>query len=77
MANNLASSSRLCGFEPFWDDTGEMAVCRRIVEGEFSFPSPWWDDISDSAKNIITQVSYYTNITYLALLFVPSVRKPS
>lgn len=46
----------LCGFEPFWDDTGEMAVCRRIVEGEFSFPSPWWNDISDSAKNLITQL---------------------
>ncbi|KDR19560.1 Calcium/calmodulin-dependent protein kinase type IV [Zootermopsis nevadensis] len=46
----------LCGFEPFWDDTGEMAVCRHIVEGEFSFPSPWWDDISDSAKNLITQL---------------------
>jgi hypothetical protein len=62
VADNIAFSSRLCGFEPFWDDTGEMAVCRRIVEGEFSFPSPWWDDISDSAKNLITQVSYTVNI---------------
>ncbi|PSN42680.1 Calcium/calmodulin-dependent protein kinase type IV [Blattella germanica] len=56
----------LCGFEPFWDDTGEMAVCRRIVEGEFSFPSPWWDDISDSAKNLITQ-----------LLHIEPLKRPS
>lgn len=46
----------LCGFEPFWDDTGEMAMYQRITECEFGFPSPWWDDISDSAKDLITQL---------------------
>jgi serine/threonine-protein kinase RCK2 len=47
---------RLCGFEPFWDEAGELAVCRKVVEGAFEFGSPWWDDISDSAKDLITQV---------------------
>jgi serine/threonine-protein kinase RCK2 len=47
---------RLCGFEPFWDESGELAVCRRVVEGTFEFASPWWDDISDSAKDLILQV---------------------
>ncbi|KAF4533376.1 hypothetical protein B566_EDAN002774 [Ephemera danica] len=47
---------RLCGFEPFWDEAGDLAVCRRVVEGDFSFPSPWWDDISESAKDLITKL---------------------
>ncbi|CAB3359031.1 calcium/calmodulin-dependent protein kinase type IV-like [Cloeon dipterum] len=46
----------LCGYEPFWDEAGELAVCRRVVEGTFEFSSPWWDDISDSAKDLITQL---------------------
>ncbi|XP_059486650.1 calcium/calmodulin-dependent protein kinase type IV-like [Neocloeon triangulifer] len=46
----------LCGFEPFWDEAGELAVCRRVVEGTFEYSSPWWDDISDSAKDLITQL---------------------
>ncbi|XP_067008187.2 calcium/calmodulin-dependent protein kinase type IV [Anabrus simplex] len=45
----------LCGFEPFWDDTGEMAMFQRITECELNFPSPWWDEISDSAKDLITK----------------------
>nr|CAD7442751.1 unnamed protein product [Timema bartmani] len=46
----------LCGYEPFWDDTGEIGMCKRVVEGEFEFSSPWWDDISDSAKDLISQL---------------------
>nr|CAD7430327.1 unnamed protein product [Timema monikensis] len=46
----------LCGYEPFWDDAGEIGMCKRVVEGEFEFSSPWWDDISDSAKDLISQL---------------------
>jgi serine/threonine protein kinase len=27
-----------------------------ISKGEFEFPSPYWDDVSDSAKNLIKQL---------------------
>ncbi|XP_063225037.1 calcium/calmodulin-dependent protein kinase type IV-like [Bacillus rossius redtenbacheri] len=46
----------LCGFEPFWDDAGEVAMCQRVVDGDFSFLSPWWDDVSASAKDLISQL---------------------
>lgn len=46
----------LCGFEPFWDDGGEVGICRKVVQGDYSFPSPWWDEVSDSAKDLITQL---------------------
>ena len=45
----------LCGFPPFFDnDIQEMFY--QIVNGKFQFPSPFWDDISDEAKDLITNM---------------------
>lgn len=60
------SCCRLCGFEPFWDDGGEVAICRKVVQGNYSFPSPWWDDVSDSAKDLITQVIFLNILKILS-----------
>lgn len=46
---------RLCGFPPFYDDNNQQLFAL-ISEGKFDFPSPYWDDISDSAKNLIKQL---------------------
>lgn len=46
---------RLCGFPPFYDDNNQQLFAL-ISKGEFDFPSPYWDDISDSAKNLIKQL---------------------
>ncbi|KAI0987249.1 hypothetical protein GJ496_003368 [Pomphorhynchus laevis] len=58
----------LCGYPPFyghceeskcgWEDGGYCRECQqllfnRIRDGEFSFPSPEWDCISDDAKDLI------------------------
>lgn len=42
----------LCGFPPFYDDDN-AAMFEAIKAGEFTFPSPYWDNISEEAKNCI------------------------
>eukprot|EP01065_Artemidia_motanka_P045189 TRINITY_DN6586_c0_g2_i1.p1 TRINITY_DN6586_c0_g2~~TRINITY_DN6586_c0_g2_i1.p1 ORF type:complete len:337 (+),score=72.07 TRINITY_DN6586_c0_g2_i1:130-1140(+) len=44
----------LCGFCPFNGDT-ERDLFRRIIRGEYTFPSPAWDHVSDEAKDFIRQ----------------------
>ena len=42
----------LCGFPPFMgQDTNE--TFKKIKALSFSFPSPWWDEVSNSAKDLI------------------------
>lgn len=45
----------LCGFPPFFDENTPN-LYRAIKAGRFDFPSPYWDDISDPAKNLITRL---------------------
>jgi calcium/calmodulin-dependent protein kinase I len=45
----------LCGFPPFYDDNNQK-LFDLISKGKYDFPSPYWDDISDSAKNLIKQL---------------------
>jgi len=42
----------LCGFPPFYEDTNE-ALFDVIKRGQFEFPSPFWDSISEMAKDLI------------------------
>lgn len=42
----------LCGFEPFYEETDE-AMFARILKADYSFPSPYWDGISENAKDLI------------------------
>ncbi|KAG9509790.1 Calcium/calmodulin-dependent protein kinase type 1, partial [Fragariocoptes setiger] len=44
----------LCGYPPFYDDEGiDENLFSQIMKGEFEFESPYWDNISDSAKDFI------------------------
>ena len=43
---------RLCGFPPFYDENNQT-LFQLIKEGTFEFPKPYWDDISDMAKDLI------------------------
>jgi len=36
----------LCGFPPFYDDDN-FVLFEKIKRGEYDFPSPSWDNISD------------------------------
>ncbi|XP_053102822.1 calcium/calmodulin-dependent protein kinase type 1G isoform X3 [Hemicordylus capensis] len=42
----------LCGYPPFYEET-ESKLFEKIREGYFEFESPFWDDISESAKDFI------------------------
>ena len=44
--------SRLVGFPPFWHRK-QLVMLRNIMEGKYEFVSPEWDDISDSAKDLV------------------------
>lgn len=45
----------LCGFPPFYNDDN-AALFEEIKKGEFEYPSPYWDDISDMAKDLISKI---------------------
>ncbi|CAN8025228.1 calcium/calmodulin-dependent protein kinase type 1 [Ixodes scapularis] len=42
----------LCGYPPFYDES-DANLFAQILKGEFEFDSPYWDEISDSAKDFI------------------------
>jgi calcium/calmodulin-dependent protein kinase I len=45
----------LCGYPPFYDEN-DANLFAQILKGEFEFDSPYWDDISEDAKEFIRQL---------------------
>ena len=45
----------LCGFPPFYDESIQ-ALTEKVARGQYTFLSPWWDDISKSAQDLITHL---------------------
>ena len=42
----------LCGFPPFYEE--ELpALFDQILHARYDFPSPWWDNISKEAKDLV------------------------
>ncbi|XP_067105886.1 calcium/calmodulin-dependent protein kinase type IV [Osmerus mordax] len=46
----------LCGFEPFFDDRGDQYMFKRILNCEYEFVSPWWDNVSLNAKDLVRKL---------------------
>ncbi|CAK5091114.1 unnamed protein product [Meloidogyne enterolobii] len=46
----------LCGYPPFGVDEPDDVLFNRILRGQFHFPSPVFDSISNSAKLLITRL---------------------
>lgn len=42
----------LCGFPAFYDPNIHILTAK-VKTGDFDFPAPWWDDVSESAKDLI------------------------
>lgn len=42
----------LCGYPPFYDDN-DAELFKQIIKGAYEFDSPYWDEISDSAKDFV------------------------
>lgn len=45
----------LCGFPPFYDESIEV-LTEKVAKGQYTFLSPWWDDIPASAKDLISHL---------------------
>lgn len=45
----------LCGFPPFYDERIET-LTEKVARGEYTFLSPWWDEISDEAKHCVQKL---------------------
>lgn len=46
----------LCGFEPFYDERGDQAMFQRILKCDYEFVAPWWDDVSENAKDLVRKL---------------------
>src|ERR1700761_5135868 len=68
----------LCGFPPFYDESIEV-LTEKVAKGQYTFLSPWWDDISKSAKDLISHlltVDPEKRYTIREFLDHPWVRQP-
>ncbi|CAL1702150.1 unnamed protein product [Somion occarium] len=45
----------LCGFPPFYDESINV-LTEKVARGYYTFLSPWWDSISDTAKDLISHL---------------------
>ena len=45
----------LCGFPPFYDESIQV-LTEKVAKGSYTFLSPWWDDISKSAQDLVTHL---------------------
>lgn len=45
----------LCGFPPFYDEH-QNRLFKKIRNGDYTFPSPYWDQVSDSAKKFVVSM---------------------
>uniref|UniRef100_A0A6I8MY27 Calcium/calmodulin-dependent protein kinase type IV n=1 Tax=Ornithorhynchus anatinus TaxID=9258 RepID=A0A6I8MY27_ORNAN len=46
----------LCGFEPFFDARGDQYMYSRILNCDYEFISPWWDEVSLNAKDLVQKL---------------------
>jgi len=45
----------LCGFPPFYDESNAV-LFQMIKKGQYTMPSPYWDDISAPAKDLVSKL---------------------
>ncbi|XP_067885918.1 calcium/calmodulin-dependent protein kinase type IV isoform X2 [Heterodontus francisci] len=46
----------LCGFEPFYDERGDQYMFKRILNCDYDFVSPWWNEVSLNAKDLVRRL---------------------
>src|SRR6201996_2669779 len=45
----------LCGFPPFYDESIQV-LTEKVARGQYTYLSPWWDDISKSAQDLVSHL---------------------
>ena len=47
----------LCGYPPFYnEEDNDALLSKQIVEGEFEYHSPYWDQVSKNAKEFVSKL---------------------
>jgi len=47
----------LCGFPPFYDENDDLKKLYVKIKGaQYDMPSPYWDSISDGAKDLVRKL---------------------
>ncbi|VVT54715.1 uncharacterized protein SAPINGB_P004215 [Magnusiomyces paraingens] len=72
----------LCGFPPFYDENIQV-LTEKVARGEYTFLSPWWDEISKGAKDLVSHLltvdpsRRYTIEQFLAHPWITQSNKPT
>jgi serine/threonine-protein kinase RCK2 len=72
----------LCGFPPFYDESIQV-LTEKVARGQYTFLSPWWDDISKSAQDLVSHLltvnpeKRYTIDEFLAHPWIRNVQEPT
>jgi hypothetical protein len=45
----------LCGFPPFYDESIQV-LTEKVARGQYTYLSPWWDDISKPAQDLVSHL---------------------
>lgn len=72
----------LCGFPPFYDESIQV-LTEKVAKGQYTFLSPWWDDISKSAQDLVSHLltvdpeKRYTITQFLAHPWIRGTEEPT
>lgn len=72
----------LCGFPPFYDESIQI-LTEKVARGQYTFLSPWWDDISKPAQDLVSHLltvdpnKRYTINEFLAHPWVQCTEEPT
>lgn len=72
----------LCGFPPFYDESIQI-LTEKVARGQYTFLSPWWDDISKSAQDLVSHLltvnpdKRFTIKEFLAHPWIRNVNEPT
>lgn len=72
----------LCGFPPFYDESIQV-LTEKVARGQYTFLSPWWDDISKPAQDLVSHLltvdpeKRYTIKEFLAHPWIKGTQEPT
>jgi serine/threonine-protein kinase RCK2 len=72
----------LCGFPPFYDESIQV-LTEKVARGQYTFLSPWWDDISKPAQDLVSHLltvdpeKRFTINEFLAHPWIRNVNEPT
>lgn len=56
ITNDVIKCCSLCGYPPFYEES-ESRLFSKIMKAQYEFDSPFWDDISESGKDVKSRSS--------------------